>query len=169
MTASGNGESAKLPQNSILREGGSECQSKKRICFASSGAACGRAGQFGCQGGLGWGKYPMRGGSPFKDSSMNLILAVIWLVVGLGILLLPVLDPMHRVVNLGRVDSSIGWIALVFCCYNVVRWWSTRYYYNDQRIIRSARARRAKEEEERPRAEQPPDPKFDFTDKPPPG
>jgi hypothetical protein len=92
---------------------------------------------------------------------VNLVLAFVWLAVGLGILLWPWLDPEAKV---GRVDPTLGWVALILCCYNLARWWVSRAAARERQAMREQLARcQSTETEARP--ERPPDPNFDFTDR----
>jgi hypothetical protein len=90
----------------------------------------------------------------------NLVLAGIWLVLGLAFLLLPVVDPDGAG---GRVNPLFGWVGLVLCVYNLARWWVARQAALERQVRQDAHARRRVEEA--PRPDRPPDPNFDFTDR----
>ncbi len=97
---------------------------------------------------------------------MNLFLAAVWLVFAVVLLLWPWIGPTGKGVTIGESGFSLGWVALVLCVYNLVRWWSTRATA-DPASVREALARKHEDEERRDRPEKVPDPNFDFTDKPP--
>jgi hypothetical protein len=56
----------------------------------------------------------------------NLFLAVIWLAVAGMLFALPWFNPHARPWNVPNTQLSVGWFALCLCCYNLVRWWTTR-------------------------------------------
>jgi hypothetical protein len=100
---------------------------------------------------------------------MNLILAAVWLVLGVILLTLPLVDPEQRLVPLGRSGYLAGGMALVLVVYNLVRWWSSKAFAADREAARQSLTRRRHHEEEDPARPQPErDPNFDFTDRPPP-
>jgi hypothetical protein len=71
----------------------------------------------------------MTGAVGFEDTPMlasgawNLVMAGLWLVLGLGIL---VTDPPDLRFRFAGVSISSGWAALILAAYNAVRWWSLR-------------------------------------------
>ncbi len=96
------------------------------------------------------------------SGTFHLIMAVVWLVMGVAIL---VTDPPNLRLTRFGLDVSGGWVALFFAVYDGVRWWSLRSA--DQR-------RRAAEEMERHRSERRPgepeperNPDFIFDERPP--
>src|SRR5262249_44266308 len=99
----------------------------------------------------------------------NLIFAIIWLVLGLGLLAYDHLAPGGAApFRIGDTDVSLGWIALALAAYNIVRWWSRRASWRarkqeEKSERRRERARREREFRESGRT---PDPNFIF-DKPP--
>jgi hypothetical protein len=97
---------------------------------------------------------------------MYLILAIIWLVVGVGLIIHDSYagNDGWFIPGLGW---SAGWVCLLLSAYNFLRWWSRR------------QSRRSREDEYRARLQQrnyrrhpppvrrePPDPNFNFTDEP---
>lgn len=95
---------------------------------------------------------------------MNLMLAGLWLVFGLGLLALPWLSPRG---NPTRIDPSLGWVALLLSLYNLVRWWGIRAAARRRAWLEAADLRRPAPER-RPEAPQAADPNFNFTEKPSP-
>lgn len=85
--------------------------------------------------------------------SINLIYAVIWLALGMGLLTLAWTDARYR--------EWPGWAAVGMAAYNLLRWWTTR-------------ARRARPGDDpsavrrRPSIEEPADSPFQLIDEPPP-
>jgi hypothetical protein len=57
---------------------------------------------------------------------VNLVLALVWLLLGIGAILWSMIDPERnaRMTGLNLTYLSIG--AFVLCLYNLVRWWFTR-------------------------------------------
>jgi hypothetical protein len=98
---------------------------------------------------------------------MYLFLALIWLLLGL-VLLLPELGLLGGRFKNDDWGQLVGWIALMFAAYNVVRWWSARSLAAGRRAAAELEHRRRTEEEKAPRAYQAPDPNFDFSDRGPP-
>ncbi len=97
--------------------------------------------------------------------NMNLILAVVWFVVGVGWLatnsakadLLPV-------IRLGDgVQFSPAWLALMLCGYNVIRWW-LRPRRQAQNSLAAALEERRRRHSLESRPKQPTDPLFNFTE-----
>lgn len=94
---------------------------------------------------------------------MNLGLAVLWVVVGVGLLVWHALDPEATRGKIGGV--SLGWVALVLGIYNVARWWSERTY----RATRAAERAREDQQRRSPRRAEPePDSPFRFDENSPP-
>jgi hypothetical protein len=104
----------------------------------------------------------------FKEHPMNLnlLLAIIWLVLGAGIIIYDMLNPDQPLFRQKNwLGFSPGWILLVLVVWNLVRWWGAR---------EAAKTRRAEDELEMERErrrystvkldhEEPPNPSFDFT------
>jgi hypothetical protein len=98
--------------------------------------------------------------------NMNLILAVVWFVVGVGWLATTwTKGDVLPVIHLGGVSFSPAYLALLLCGYNVIRWWlrPRRQAQNSLAAVLEAR-RRQHSLEARPK--QPIDPTFNFTEGP---
>jgi hypothetical protein len=100
------------------------------------------------------------------ESFVNLILAVFWGLLALAaFVLLPVI-PGQPSLSLGGTSLNVGWLALVFCAYNLLRWFLVRQMTQRQRLLEQRPARRPRREH----AESEPNPAFDFSDqRPAPG
>jgi hypothetical protein len=94
---------------------------------------------------------------------MHLVMAVVWLACAVGVFAYE-----HFVGDLGRrfriANLSIAWVLLLLGLYNLARWYSSRAYRREQEAIRIAQATRMRTVRDRDRP--PPDPTFDFTDRP---
>jgi len=96
---------------------------------------------------------------------MNLILAIIWLLLTIGFFGWKTFTG-NEGWQVGPAGNSIsaGWLTLVLCIYNLVRWYSQRANRQESKEQFLARGRHV------PHAREPvgdPDPNFDFTsDKP---
>lgn len=98
---------------------------------------------------------------------INLILAIIWLLLTIGIFGWPYIFPGQEGwrIPLGGDKYSVGWLTLVLCIYNLARWYSARAYRQEKKDEFLAQARHVHHSRE-PVGD--PDPNFDFTsDKPP--
>lgn len=78
---------------------------------------------------------------------LNLILAIFWLCLGVGIFLYQgQLPPDDRRAALllvqlpGFPPFSAGWVALVLAVYNVFRWWLRRAYRSQLQSVHDAEA-----------------------------
>ncbi len=98
---------------------------------------------------------------------MNLLLAGVWLLLALVAFFPALFDPEERFLRLGRNSALLGCLALLMCLYNVVRWWTSRSWVAQQRAVRDEMERRHPGEGHRPPEDRPPDPNFDFRDRPP--
>jgi hypothetical protein len=99
--------------------------------------------------------------------ALNLLLAVVWLVVAGVCFAISWSDPKGRA--LGITDFSVGWVALILCAYNLLRWWAERSSAANRRSLREVSARRRSRDAENQAGTKPtPDPNFDFTDRPAP-
>ena len=89
--------------------------------------------------------------------NLNFILALFWLVLAVGMFLYPLLNPNGARVTVGDTGVSFAWVAVLFCCYNLVRWWMFRLQKRDREMMsRPAGRARARLEERNP--------DFDFSD-----
>lgn len=100
--------------------------------------------------------------------NMNLILAVVWFVVGVGWLATTWTKPdALPVIHFGDLKFSPAYLALLLCGYNVIRWWLRPRRPAENSLAAALEARRRRHSlEERPK--QPTDPAFNFTEEPPP-
>jgi hypothetical protein len=96
---------------------------------------------------------------------VNLFLALFWLALAVAafVSLWTGVEPPG--LRLSRGAPFVGSLALVFCAYNFVRWFSLRQLARARRDFEERRERRRPRRE--PAAETP-DPTFDFRDRPPP-
>lgn len=99
--------------------------------------------------------------------NLNLLMAVVWFVVGVGLLVVTyTMGDDALPFRVRFLPISPGWLALLLCVYNVVRWWSRPRRRRDPvAAALEARRRMHRERENPPPA---PDPTFNFTDAPPP-
>ena len=98
--------------------------------------------------------------------NFNLLLAVVWLAVGVLLLVWQWYDPNAPSRSILNTGISWGWLALLLALYNLVRWWAGRSAAAERRLEAEARARYHREHHPRPVQE--PDPTFDFSKPPPP-
>ena len=57
--------------------------------------------------------------------NLNLLMAVVWFVVGVGLLVVTwTMGDDALPFRVRFLPISPGWLALLLCVYNVVRWWS---------------------------------------------
>lgn len=89
---------------------------------------------------------------------MNFVLAVLWLLVGVGVMAYENIFGPLRLRLFGVVSAA--WFCYVLAAYNWVRWYSQRLARADEQANRMVEAARARQRAERPRPE--PDPTFDF-------
>ncbi|MGL4554448.1 MAG: hypothetical protein ACRC33_25070 [Gemmataceae bacterium] len=94
---------------------------------------------------------------------MNLGLAILWLLAGVGVMAYEAAVGPLRLRLFGTV--SAGWFCLVLSAYNFVRWYARRSARADEQAERLVEAARSRRRADRPRDD--PDPTFDFTDRPP--
>lgn len=89
---------------------------------------------------------------------MNLILAMIWLVLGVGLLAVAWLDP--EAPGAWEYRELPGYVALAMFAYNMIRWWVTRGRYRGESSAYTLL--------QRPRAEprEPADTSFRLVDEP---
>jgi hypothetical protein len=94
---------------------------------------------------------------------VNLWFAFFWFVVAVVSLVGAYCYPETPCLRVGGTGMPIGWLALFFVGFNLVRWYALRAAAARRRLSTAAPWRR----ERAPRTELPPDPTFDFTDRPP--
>lgn len=90
---------------------------------------------------------------------INLFLAMVWFLFGVGFLFIAYMNPERDQRAQGPSLTVMGWIALAMCGFNIWRWWSTRPKGGDPRW---------QEHMDHLRRRKPPevvDPTFDFSDK----
>jgi hypothetical protein len=92
---------------------------------------------------------------------MNLILALFCLTAGVAMLVHERLTG-AMTWRIRGTDFSAGWLLLVLAVYNLVRWWSLRSQQKTQEEISRQQLNRSSRDPDAP----PPDPNFDFSDKP---
>jgi len=99
--------------------------------------------------------------------NLNLIMAVVWFVVGAGLLVVTyTMGDDALPFRVRFLPISPGWLALLLCVYNVVRWRSgPRRRQDPLAAALAARRRMRRDRDDPPPA---PDPTFDFTAAPPP-
>jgi hypothetical protein len=98
---------------------------------------------------------------------MHLLLALIWLLGGVGLLAYQYFTG-DTVLYIRGTNVSLSWLLLGLALYNLLRWWQVRSYQIQRRQEKLLEARWR--QREMPRYEPPrePDPNFNFTDKLPP-
>lgn len=110
---------------------------------------------------------------------LNLILAVFWLCLSVGIFVFQSLVPVDDRRSLllmvqlpGSPPFSAGWIALLLAVYNVFRWWLRRAYRDQLQSVHDAEAdwkRRRRQILRQERREEEHNPELDFRNPPPEG
>jgi hypothetical protein len=98
---------------------------------------------------------------------INLILAIVWLL-GAAVVFAYEMQTGDRGLRIRGTDLSMGWLLLVLALYNLARWLSIRSGQSAQRAFRQDLEQRHRAGQLHQRREEPPDPNFDFTDRPPP-
>jgi hypothetical protein len=83
---------------------------------------------------------------------LKLFIALLWLVLGLGLIFIPGFDAWR----IRGTDLSIGWFAIALAGYNLLRWWLWQ---------REQRPRHFHDDEESPGAPREYNPEFDFSDR----
>jgi hypothetical protein len=108
-------------------------------------------------------------GSPRRTAMINLILAVVWLLIGGGMLFVyyTTNDPrLQERLSIGN-GMPIGWLVLLMAVWNVIRWYSVRAARQQRQQLDLSRAEhRYPVRRSEPIGE--PNPDFNFTDEPPP-
>src|SRR5262249_33128476 len=107
------------------------------------------------------------GGKRAKGWTMNLVLAGFWMLLALVAFFPSQFDPEERFLRLGQNSVLLGGVALLRGVYSLVRGWTGRSWAAQQRALREEMQRRHQGEERRPREDRPPDPNFDFHQRPP--
>ena len=99
--------------------------------------------------------------------NLNLILAVVWFVVGVGWWATTrAQGDVLPVIHIGGVSFSPAWLALALCGYNIIRWWLRPRRRVENSLAAALEARRRRHSlESQPK--QPTDPQFNFTEIPP--
>lgn len=85
---------------------------------------------------------------------INLFIALFWLVLGVGLIVIPGVDHWR----IRGTDLSIGWLAVGLAAYNLLRWYLLR---------RQSRPRYVSDDDQPPPAPREYNPEFDFTKEPP--
>lgn len=93
---------------------------------------------------------------------INLVLALLWLGFAVFLFALPWVNPEVRPFNIPNTEISMGWFALVFFAYNLIRWRTSRPRRPNPTFLPSARARRHEADEGREA-----NPDFNFSERPP--
>jgi hypothetical protein len=80
--------------------------------------------------------------------SVNLILAVFWLVLALGLFIYSAFNPDAARVDFLNSGISIAWVALFLSAYNVLRWWLVRGQRREEDRLRRAQKQSQPREKE---------------------
>src|SRR5690349_9677668 len=96
----------------------------------------------------------------------NLVYALIWLAVAGGLLVWQVLHPQNPGPVIRGTGISFGWLALVLGIYNLVRWWSSWSYQRRRRELTEEQRDRPQSTRQRHPGQSPPNPDFDFSERP---
>jgi hypothetical protein len=97
--------------------------------------------------------------------SINLFMAMFWLLLGLGLVIYHTMFPGEQFLRMRFLDISPGWLIMVLAVWNLIRWWSLRQAEKDRQYeedLAYKRQRRHEGEPKRERVEEPPNPEFDF-------
>ena len=89
--------------------------------------------------------------------NLNLILALFWAVLCIGLFAYPLVNPNGGRFTIANTGISFAWVAGLFCVYNLARWWLLRAQRRDREITEQPASRRRPRQEER-------NPEFDFSD-----
>lgn len=93
----------------------------------------------------------------------NLVMAMVWLAVGMGLLIYHLTHPEYQFGYIWGTNVSAGWLILILAGYNLFRWYSQRALAQErQAMLASAEIRRQRERDEG----RPVNPDFDFSDQP---
>ena len=97
--------------------------------------------------------------------NLNLLMAVVWFVVGVGLLVVTyTVGDAALPFRVRFLPISPGWLALLLCLYNVVRWWSGPRRRRRDPLAEALEARR-RMHRDRDNPPPAPDPTFDFTER----
>jgi hypothetical protein len=105
---------------------------------------------------------------------MNLFLALAWLLLGVAVLAWQAITGDARwYLPAGGFRISYAWFMFLFTLYNLARWRTTRAsrlrrQQQRERQVALAVRRRDALWRDRPAPQEPPNPDFDFSEKPPP-
>ncbi len=89
-----------------------------------------------------------------------LVMAILWLGLAVTAFLMPHIKPDGPTWTIPNTNISVGWLALAFLVYNLTKWWSSKKQKPpDRRLLRPSARHNPNEE--------PPDPRFQFTEQPP--
>src|SRR5262249_1030107 len=94
---------------------------------------------------------------------MHILMAVLWLGGAAGVFLYEHLSGDLRL-RIRGTNLSIAWLLLLLGLYNLARWYGSRPRRPEREAIRIAEAARLRTSRDRERP--PPDPTFDFSDRP---
>ena len=89
--------------------------------------------------------------------TLNLILALFWLIVSIGLFLYPVLHPEGARLEILRTGIPFAWMTTFLCGYNLLRWWLIRVKKREREVMDRISDRTRPRGEER-------NPDFDFSD-----
>ncbi len=92
---------------------------------------------------------------------INLILALVWLVLGVGLLVY------HGITGDPRLRFLLGWVALALTLYNLVRWQGSRLFRSRHPSPLPRARSHARHRPDRPEQPAEPDPNFDFSQESP--
>jgi hypothetical protein len=88
---------------------------------------------------------------------MYLIMCLFWLIVAIGLFLLPVINPQAGRLTIANTGIPFAWLAAFFACYSFLRWLLNRLRNREKQKLNQPSGR------PRPRPEEH-IPDFDFTD-----
>src|SRR4051812_8302278 len=81
------------------------------------------------------------GAAAWRKAAMNLILALVWFALGVGVLIWEFVNGQSLGLPL-LGGLSPAWLAALLCLYNLARWYSERAYRKDMQAIREAQDQR---------------------------
>ena len=89
--------------------------------------------------------------------NLNLILALFWAILCVGLFAYPLINPGGGRFTIGNTGIPFAWVAALFCLYNLARWWMLRARRRDREIMEQPLSRERSHPEVR-------NPEFDFSD-----